>query len=272
MSQDSFTKTPFNTNNNYTLGAVMKKAAFSKTLIIAFLLSVLAGYFGIAQALTELEPIPMPSVPEYSLKVVANPYDVAPTTTIDPYTGKNITTNYGYHSENMSIEITVKNQPFTSTLDASGNYTSLYYNVRFKGQYTAEWDYAASYYNASKTDYTVISINLDRESIPAGVQVDVQARVLIGHQNKMRYDTIAPLPDEMQYYHIFAGQTGDWSNTQTITIPTSTSSPEPEPFPTTLVTAIAILVVIATIALVVVISAGLLVYFKKRKIRQTKLE
>jgi hypothetical protein len=88
----------------------------------------------------------------------------------------------------------------------------------------------------------------------------------------MRYDTIAPLPDEMQYYHIFAGQTGDWSNTQTITIPTSTSSPEPEPFPTTLVTAIAILVVIATIALVVVISAGLLVYFKKRKIRQTKLE
>lgn len=191
---------------------------------------------------------------------------------LTPYTGKNITTNYGYHSENMSIEITVKNQPFTSTLDASGNYTSLYYNVRFKGQYTAEWDYAASYYHASETDYTVISINLDRESIPAGVQVDVQVRALIGHQNKMRYDTIAPLPDEMQYYHIFAGQTGDWSNTQTITIPTSTSSPEPEPFPTTLVTAIVILVVIATIALVVVISAGLLVYFKKRKIKQDEIE
>jgi outer membrane protein assembly factor BamB len=50
--------------------------------------------------------------------------------------------------------------------------------------------------------------------------------------------------------------------------PSPTPSPkpqQPEPFPTALVIAIAILVIIGTIALAVVICAGLLAYFKKRK-------
>lgn len=103
-----------------------------------------------------------PSVPEFSLKVVAHPFDVAPTTTIDPYTGESITTNYGYHDENKSIEVTIKNQPFTSTLDASGNYTSLYYNVRYKGHYTNEWT-LYGFHNVSNSDYTVISIRVNTD-------------------------------------------------------------------------------------------------------------
>jgi hypothetical protein len=47
--------------------------------------------------------------------------------------------------------------------------------------------------------------------------------------------------------------------------PTPTPTAEPEPFPIALVIAIVVLVAVATIALIVVISARLLVYFKKRK-------
>ena len=85
--------------------------------------------------------VPVPSVPEFTLKLASYPYDVAPTTYTDPYTGKTTITNYGYHSENISVVLTIKNQPFISTLDASGNYTSLYYNVRFKGHFVDDWKY-----------------------------------------------------------------------------------------------------------------------------------
>jgi hypothetical protein len=159
-----------------------------------------------------------PSVPEFSLKVVAHPYDVPPTTTTDPYTGENIITSYGYREENKSVEITVENQPFTSTLDASGNYTSLYYGVRFKGSYTDEWSQAYSEYNASKFDYTVISISLRQiGSVSVGDKIDFQVRALIGYEVTKAYDSI--LPPEMKYYHEFIGQAGDWSSTQNISVP-----------------------------------------------------
>ena len=167
---------------------------------------------------TESASIPDTSVPEFSLKVVAYPYDVAPTTTTDPYTGENIITSYGYREENKSIEVTIKNQPFTSTLDASGNYTSLYYDVRFKGHYTDVWSYAYTDYNASDSDYTVISISLRQiGSVSVGGQIDFKVRALIGYKITKAYDSI--LPPEMQYYQEFIGQAGDWSNTQTITFP-----------------------------------------------------
>lgn len=97
------------------------------------------------------------SVPEFTLKLVAHPYDVPSTYEIDPYTGEKIITSYGYHEENKSIEVTIKNQPFTSTLDASGNYTSLYYNVRYKGNYADEWSPSEQsltriFYDASNSD------------------------------------------------------------------------------------------------------------------------
>ena len=56
----------------------------------------------------DAQSIPKPSVPDFTLRIVAHPYDVAQTTTVDPYTGKTITTEYGYHIENKSIEVTIK--------------------------------------------------------------------------------------------------------------------------------------------------------------------
>jgi hypothetical protein len=58
-----------------------------------------------------------PSVPQInSIKFVDSSYDVPPssTTTVDQYTGKETTTTKpGYHVEQTSIEVTIKNQPFT---------------------------------------------------------------------------------------------------------------------------------------------------------------
>jgi hypothetical protein len=52
------------------------------------------------------QSIQTPSVPEFTVKLVAHPYDVPPTTTttIDQYTGQEIVTTIpGYHVENKSI-------------------------------------------------------------------------------------------------------------------------------------------------------------------------
>jgi hypothetical protein len=264
-------------------------SAFLTALLICGLILVSAR-FGTVQASTGDSDIPKPSVPEFSLKVVAYPYDVAPTITIDPYTGKNITTSYGYREENKSIEVTIKNQPFTSTLDASGNYTSLYYDVRFKGHYSDDWYYADSAYNASNSDYTVIAISLRQialvspgeRPISDGDQIDFKVRALIGYKITKAYDSIG-LPPELRYYHEFIGQAGDWSNTQTITIgesqtptlspspsPTATSSPATTPTPTPSqepqqTEQIEPIVGAAIVVAVTVVGVGLLIYLIKRK-------
>ena len=89
-----------------------------------------------------------PSVPEFTVKLVAHPYDVPTTYGIDPYTGKNVTIQEGHHVENKSIEVTIKNQPFSPYKDANGSY-GLYYNVRFRGHYGHDWNYPTL--TASKT-------------------------------------------------------------------------------------------------------------------------
>jgi hypothetical protein len=72
----------------------------------------------------------LPSVPEFTLKFEAQPYDLPPTYGIDSYTGKNVTIAEGGHVENKSIVVTIKNQP------SSGD---LYYNVRYKGHFEESW-------------------------------------------------------------------------------------------------------------------------------------
>jgi hypothetical protein len=60
------------------------------------------------------QSIPEPSVPEFTVKIVAYPYDVPTTHSIDPFTGQDVT-HEGYHVNNQSIEVRIKNQPFTPT-------------------------------------------------------------------------------------------------------------------------------------------------------------
>jgi len=104
------------------------------TLLIAVLMLSSLIIIGSAFA----QSIPKPSVPEFSLKLAAYPYDVAPVTTMDPYTGKTAITQAGYHVENRSVEITITNQPFTP-YSVDGSEVNAFYQVQFKGGFGANW-------------------------------------------------------------------------------------------------------------------------------------
>jgi hypothetical protein len=199
-------------------------------LLIAILTVSSLGLVNLALAF-----ITTPSVPEFTLKFVDHSYDVPPTYGIDQYTGKTVITQSGHHQENTSIEVTIKNQPFTPYTDASGHFISLYYNFTFKGHYGDKWStyrdpHYWAYVNASHSDYTVTSFPLESyefSDVSAGGQVDFRVEALIGYQTT----TIVPTPRGPGYTYEFTGETSGWSNTQTIAVGTSSSSSSPSPSP-----------------------------------------
>ena len=192
-------------------------------VLILILIMIISGLSVMIVKPANAQSIPKPSVPEFTLSILSHPYDVAPTTTIDPFTGKTVTTQAGYHVENKSIEITIKNQPFTAFTDKSGNYINLYYNVSYKGPYGTDWNYYSYdsltkyFVTQSDSDYTTISFS----QIPTEGQMDFRLQALIGFYT----ETGHPFMDVYEYN--FTGQTSDWSSTQTITIQESNSSPSP---------------------------------------------
>ncbi|MDR2707214.1 MAG: hypothetical protein LBB87_00480 [Nitrososphaerota archaeon] len=85
-----------------------------------------------------------PSVPQFTVKLVDDSYDVPPSTTTvtDPYTGKeSIVNDPGYHISDRTIECSIKNQPFT-LYEKENAYTppALYYKIQFKGHFEEKWD------------------------------------------------------------------------------------------------------------------------------------
>ena len=215
---------------------------------------------------------PKPSVPKFTLNFVTESKEIAPSTTIDPYTGKNIT-QPGYVLTYRIIEITVKNQPFSPYTDANGNYINVYYNVSFKGHYGDAWSHYPdstymSVFNASASDYTVIRMSLGNyPSTLDGSQLDFRLEALIGHYN---YDQS---PDGTKYVTGFSViESSGWSETQTITVgesqnsspePTTPTSPTPynEPQPSEQEVILGVAIAVAVIGS----GLGLLIYLIKRK-------
>ena len=213
------------------------------------------------------QSIPKPSVPEFTVQIVAYPYDVPTTHSIDPYTGKDIT-HQGYHVENRLIEVRIKNQPFTPFND-SGWKIDFYYNVRVKGHYAENWSalYNPINYPQLQTvgsQYTVFNfqeeysdtegMHFDIGTFPAGGQVDFQVEAMIGYVHR----TVA----FNSWY--FTGETSGWSNTQTITIPETSASPDPSPTPTVPEFPSAFVLVIVLIVLALAISV-----FKRKKTKSS---
>ena len=183
-------------------------------------------------------PIPTPSVPEFTVKYVNSSYEVPTSYSINPYTGQNVT-NPSYYIDNESIVLTISNQPFTSFIDningAPWN-ISLFYDVREKGHYAENWTnlyytgyfpikassqytvltYPAQHYSNAPDSYMLGDISVQ---IPEGGQIDIQVEALIGYISPGH--NFPPIPTT------FAGQTSDWSNTQSITVPSTSSSPSP---------------------------------------------
>lgn len=213
------------------------------------------------------ESIPKPSVPEFTLKYVDKSYNVPPTYGIDPYTGKNVMTQAGYYVKNASIEVIIKNQPFTAYHNENGSLVYLFYDIEAKGHFenwnpssdASYWlkqnlseEYPLSFIGFSSSQYTVETYGLggDNATVPTyyggydytlnnisvGGQVDFRVQAIIGYSTRYN-DTFVPgVPvgdptDPNPRHYVFTGEISDWSQTQTITLPASSVLPHPTTSP-----------------------------------------
>jgi hypothetical protein len=265
------------------MGSIDKSFALFLTLIV-----VMSGLTLLMVEPANAQSVAKPSIPEFSVQYVNHPYDLAPTSTVDPYTGKTIVTSQGGHFDNFSIEVKIKNQAFISTIDSSGNYTSLYYNLRFKGHYENEtnWIYypviptdygsashpvdpfqtgarGSQYLDAFKSDYSIFTLpNWRVANVPQGGQIDVQVQTLIGHDNKHDWG-MGQFGEWITYY--FEGEYTDWSSTQTVTIDKNTAlTPTYTPYsPTSTPTVPELSWLVVIPLLIVVLSIALILSHRK---------
>jgi hypothetical protein len=171
-------------------------------------------------------------------------YDVPPTTTINPYTGETITKEGG-HVESRTIEIRIRNEPFTQLEVQAGtaNWTVNYlYQIQWKGHFEDQWhtmfltDELLGRDSGSETVFalggtysTAEGLTIQRQgmyaaflsTIPPNSQIDFQVKAMIGYVHRVLEGGMAPW--------IFTGEESEWSNIQTLTIPASSSSVTPAP-------------------------------------------
>jgi len=234
--------------------------------------------------------IPKPAVPEFTVKLFDSSYDVPTTYSTNPYTGEKVT-HPGYRVESRTIEIKIKNQPFTPFVveEATANWTvGLQYVIRWKGYFERDWH--EIYYDNPMDGFTGFSANLESEysvisfegeyssteglrlyyqgliaTFPPDVQVDFQVKARIGYVS--RY----PVPFTSGW--TFNGEESGWSNTQTLTIgvsqtptssPATTSTPTPSEGPQQ-TEQIEPIVGAAIVVTVIIVGVGLLIYLIKRK-------
>jgi hypothetical protein len=181
---------------------------------------------------------PSPTVPKFSVKLVSHPYNVPPTTTstFDSSTWKETTTTVpGYRVENKSIELTIKNQPFTPYVihTTERDYdVKLDYIVEVKGHFDDDqsWKEPNGYSIQSTSQYTILSYTRRNlyftewegiNDLPVGSQLDFRVRARIGCWAVLRL---------IDYYYgerepyLVESELSDWSDPQTITITNGSSS------------------------------------------------
>ena len=147
-----------------------------------------------------------PSVPQFTVKLVDNSYDVPPSTTTvtDPYTGKeSIVNDPGHHVSDRTIDVSIKNQSFIS-YEKENAYTppTLYYKIQFKGHFEENW-VTFPWLNSdvtviqSDSEYTVVSsqsgitgITHMINRLEAGSQLDFRVQAVIGMTRLLRLYTM----------------------------------------------------------------------------------
>jgi hypothetical protein len=172
-------------------------------------------------------------MPEFTVKQVDRSYDytVPSSTYTDPYTGKQeVYPSYVAHVTNHTIEIAIRNQPFTSTITTDGNTTQLYYYYRVKGHFE-DWSEASQQLGDYETEkrvpqsnsaYTVIVVAQGEHgwNYPEGSQIDYQVNAVEGFRYLVYNGHIFPVGGTFSV----VSQSG-WSNTQTLTIGNAVSAP-----------------------------------------------
>ena len=205
------------------MGKINKTYTLILTLIIATsCLTVLTA------KPADTQTIPKPSVPNFTIALLDSSYDIPPTSTVNPYNGE-VTTKAEQHAESRTIQISVKNQPFTP------------FTVQWKGHFETEWHqqcypiedyYMISPENARlKNEYSIFSYKGDYSSagwsgmgptMPQDAQIDFQVKAYIGY---IQYIDLGSGTAGLA----FSGEESDWSNTQTIALTQAPTSPSASP-------------------------------------------
>jgi hypothetical protein len=226
------------------MGCIRK--GFSLLLFVILAVSSLIMVESVsAQSTTDLY------IPQFTVRIVAHPYDVPPSQSIDPYTGE-VTNQNGYHVENATIEMKIKNQP--------SNNPYLYYGIGRKGHFEQTWVRNTDEHSPKPTnsDYTILSFPIIY--VPKS-KVDYQVETFVGLN--VYHPPTGGTPIGSGWYFTIKQESG-WSETQTLTIPDTSASASPNPTPTSAVPEFPPLTISLLLSLIVVV-AGLLVYLKKHK-------
>jgi hypothetical protein len=163
--------------------------------------------FGVVQAQSK------PLVPEFTVKLVDNSYDVSPTQTTDPYKGT--ITQLGYHVKKIDVELKIKNQQSQS---------KIIYNIRTKGHYEQGWKewhtypYMTMCPEMTNGQYTTLTYTSDSFDVPDGGRVDFQVEAWSGAFSFQADTMWGEVTGEGKGYYVFDGVSSGWSKTQTITI------------------------------------------------------
>jgi len=156
-----------------------------------------------------------PLVPEFSVDFVNHPVEVPPVTSTDPYTGVTTYTP-GYSVDKWSLDISMKNQPFTPYIDVDGKEVNLYYSVDSKGHFENQWKLFARVLVQSDLEYTVVS---DSKFYSVGSQVDFRVSAVIGYRYLISDNT------QTSEYGFKVVEASDYSDVYTFTQPGQTSWP-----------------------------------------------
>jgi len=205
-----------------------------KCLVFLFVAIIIVSNL-IIEEQVNAQAIPKTSVPDFTVKLIDNSYDVSPTTSsiTNYYTNKTTTINVpGYHIQNMTIQISIKNQPYPMTVD--GNKTYLIYQIQRKPHFAN----ATQWLNVSQIPVSPLVVSSDgsgytTESYPAyyiaGDQIDFRVQAILQYQHTIyEYTRLPVFGSEVGYYPFNVTdpyQTSEWSAAKTIEVPTATSSP-----------------------------------------------
>jgi hypothetical protein len=174
----------------------------------------------------DAQTIPKPLVPDFTITLIDSSYDVPPTSSANPYNGE-VTTEEGRHVESRTIQISVKNEPFTP-FSISNKTVFLDYEVHWKGHFETQWH--QQYYPMDgysfisvedaelKNEYSIFTYKGDYgasgwdgmgPTVPQDAQIDFQVKARIGYVHYVM---------EGIGGFAFRGEESDWSNTQTINL------------------------------------------------------
>ena len=210
-------------------------------------------------------------------------------------------TQAGYSVQNESIEVRIKNQPFTPYPNEKGSMVYLLYYIAAKGhfedwnpndanwwlkqnlsesyppgfigssdsQYTTE-TYVLGGYNATIPWYYVYSYSLG--NVTDGGQVDFRIQAVIGYSTRYNDTFVPDAPagdptDPYSHHYVLTGQISDWSKTETISIPdgkvtiSESTSPAATLTPTPTIPELSLLIILPL--LLTVFSVSLMLKHRK---------